>query len=54
MIPYYEYSGDRKIKSCEICNKKFVARGNAKTCSDKCSTYLEKRNKNKQNDFEII
>ena len=43
----WEYNGDRKIKYCDICGKKFLASGNAKTCpSEKCSSLLEKRNKN--------
>lgn len=45
----WECNGDRKIKYCEICKKKFLASGNTKTCpSEKCSLLLEKRNKNKK------
>ena len=45
----WECNGDRKIKYCDICGKKFLASGNAKTCpSEKCSSLLEKRNKNKK------
>ena len=45
----WEYNGDRKIKYCEVCEKKFLATGNAKTCSnEKCSSLLGKINKNKK------
>ena len=45
----WEYNKDRKIKYCEICHKKYVATGNAKTCpSEKCSLLLRKTNKNKK------
>ena len=37
----WEYNGDRKIKHCKICGKKFLATGNAKTCkSERCSIRL--------------
>ena len=45
----WEYNGDRKIKKCKICENKFLATGNTKTCSKKsCSLLLEKMNKNKK------
>ena len=41
LLDLYEYNGDRKIKKCAICSKKFIATGNTKTCSSrKCSTML--------------
>lgn len=48
LVDLWEYNSDRKIKQCEICKRKFVVSGNMKTCSDKCSKILEKRNKNKK------
>ena len=47
LLDLWEYNGERKVAKCEICNKKFVVVGNTKTCSDKCSKVLVKRNKNK-------
>lgn len=46
LLELWEYNGDRKVEKCKICEKKFVVIGNAKTCSDKCSNILRKRNKN--------
>ena len=47
MISYYRYSGERKIKKCEICGKFFPVIGNMKTCGDKrCSDKLRLLNKN--------
>lgn len=47
MISYYQYSGERKIKECEICGKLFPVVGNMKTCGDKrCSDKLRLLNKN--------
>lgn len=48
LLDLWEYNSDRKIKQCEICKRKFVVSGNMKTCSDKCSKVLVKRNKNKK------
>lgn len=48
LLDLWEYNSDRKIKQCEICKRKFVVSGNMKTCSDKCSKILVKRNKNKK------
>ena len=46
LIDLFEYNGDRKIKKCEICLKKFIATGNQKTCGNpKCSRLLAKKNK---------
>lgn len=47
LLDSWEYNGERKVTKCEICNKKFVVVGNTKTCSEKCSKVLVKRNKNK-------
>ena len=47
LLDLWEYNEERKVAKCEICNKKFVVAGNTKTCSDKCSKVLVKRNKNK-------
>lgn len=50
LIDLFKYNGDRKTRQCEICKKWFVASGNNKTCSDKCSNHMRKMNKNgKQN-----
>lgn len=47
MISYYQHSGERKIKKCEICGKFFPVVGNMKTCGDKrCSDKLRALNKN--------
>ena len=48
LLDLWESNGDRKVGRCEICGKKFVVVGNSKTCSDKCSKILVKKNKNKQ------
>lgn len=48
LLDLWESNGDRKVGKCEICAKKFVVVGNSKTCSDKCSKVLVKKNKNKQ------
>ena len=43
----WEHNGDRKIKHCKICDKKFLATGNAKTCkSERCSVRLLEESKN--------
>lgn len=47
LLDLWEYNEERKVAKCEICNKKFVVVGNTKTCSDKCSKVLVKKNKNK-------
>ena len=47
LLDLWKHNGDRKVKLCEICGSKFLVVGNAKTCTDKCSTLLKKRNKNK-------
>lgn len=47
LLDLWEYNGERKVAKCELCNKKLVVVGNTKTCSDKCSKVLVKRNKNK-------
>ena len=47
LLDLWKYNGDRKVRICEICGSKFLVVGNAKTCTDKCSTLLKKRNKNK-------
>lgn len=44
LIDLYQYSGDRSVKICEMCGQKFIAKRNLKTCSDKCSELLRKRN----------
>lgn len=44
LIDLYQYSGDRSVKICEVCGRKFFAERNRKTCSDKCSELLRKRN----------
>ncbi len=50
LISLYEYTGEHKIKKCEICEDKFVVRGNNKTCSSAlCKKKLEKRTKDKCN-----
>ena len=46
LLDLWEYNGDRKIKKCEICERKFIATGNSKTCSEKCSRQLTLKNKN--------
>ena len=47
MFSYYQYSGERKIKKCEICGKLFPVVGNMKTCGDKrCSDKLRALNRN--------
>lgn len=46
LLDLWEFNDDRKVKTCEICNKKFLVVGNMKTCSLPCSKILEKRNKN--------
>lgn len=48
LLDLWKYNGDRKVRICEICGSKFLVVGNAKTCTDKCSTLLRKRNKNKK------
>lgn len=48
LLDLWESNRDRKVGKCEICAKKFVVVGNSKTCSDKCSKVLVKKNKNKQ------
>ena len=49
LIDYYMYSKEAKVKTCAVCQKKFiVVGGNFKTCSPKCSRINELRNKNKQ------
>ena len=47
LIDLYQYSGDRSVKICEMCGQKFIAKRNRKTCSDKCSELLYKRNSKK-------
>ena len=39
---------DRKVAKCKICGKKYTVVGARKTCSDKCSKILLKKNKNKK------
>lgn len=48
LLDLWKYNGDRKVRICEICGSKFLVVGNAKTCTDKCSILLKKRNKNKK------
>ena len=48
LLDLWKYNGDRKVRLCEICGSKFLVVGNAKTCTDKCSILLKKRNKNKK------
>ena len=51
LLDLYEYNGDRKIKKCAICSKKFIATGNTKTCSSrKCSTMLRGMKKNEKDE----
>lgn len=47
LIDLYQYNGDRSVKICEMCGQKFIAKRNRKTCSDKCSELLYKRNSKK-------
>ena len=50
LIPLYEYTGERKVKKCQICGNKFVATGNSKTCGKiLCRRKLEKETKDKCN-----
>lgn len=50
LIPLYEHTGERKVKTCQMCGKKFVANGNAKTCGAMlCRKRLEKETKDKCN-----
>ena len=44
---FYEYNGERKVKKCIICGKKFIKERKSVTCSDKCSIENRKRNKRK-------
>lgn len=44
LIDLYQYNGNRSVKICEMCGQKFIAKRNRKTCSDKCSELLCKRN----------
>ena len=44
LIDLYQYNGNRSVKICEICGQKFIAKRNRKTCRDKCSELLCKRN----------
>lgn len=46
MLYYYKYTGDAKVKKCEICGELFRVIGNSKTCCDKHSRMLELKNKN--------
>ena len=44
LIDLYQYNGDCSVKICEVCGQKFLAERNRKTCSNKCSELLCKRN----------
>lgn len=46
MINYYEYTGEKPVKNCVVCTRKFIAEGNTKTCGTKCSRLLVLQNKN--------
>ena len=48
LLDLWKFNNDRKVKTCEICGKKFLVVGNMKTCSQICSRKLEKSNKNKK------
>lgn len=48
LLDLWKFNNDRKVKTCEICGKKFLVVGNMKTCSQTCSRKLEKSNKNKK------
>lgn len=50
LIPFFEHTGERKIKKCEICSNEYIAEGNAKTCSKSCSKILESETKEKLNE----
>jgi len=43
LLYLFKYTGERSIKECSICEKEFIARGNQKTCSDRCSNIFEKK-----------
>lgn len=47
LIDLYQYNGKYKIKICEVCGQKFLSERNRKTCSNKCSELLCKRNSKK-------
>ena len=48
LLDLFEYNKERKVGICEICKRKFIVVGNAKTCGQQCSKMLEKMNKNSQ------
>ena len=48
LLDLWKHNGDRKVRVCKICGREFLVVGNAKTCTDKCSILLKKRNKNKK------
>ena len=48
LLDLFEYNKERKVGMCEICKRKFIVAGNAKTCGQQCSKMLEKMNKNSQ------
>ena len=48
LIDLYQYNGERSVKICEVCGRKFFAERNRKTCSNKCSELLRKRNSKKE------
>lgn len=46
LISLFEYTGEKTIKECQICAKKYIARGNEKTCgATMCKRILEKNTK---------
>ena len=49
LLYYYQYSGDVKVKRCDVCGKLFKAVRNAKTCSPKHARLLKLKNKNSSN-----
>lgn len=52
LIPLFKYTGERVIKTCQICGREFPAFGNAKTCGKLlCRKKLEKETKDKCNKY---
>lgn len=46
LVYFFEYTGERKVANCKVCDKKYIVYGNTKTCGTACSRILELRNKN--------
>lgn len=47
LVDYYEFTGEKSVKTCIVCGRKFIATGNTKTCSKQCHDLNAKLKKHK-------